>query len=341
MENSKIEWTDHTFNPWTGCEKVSPACANCYAETWAKRCGRDFKTRILTKTWGGPVKWNKQASPEGRGVYYAQHGVYLPEHRPRVFCASLADWLDETVPAEWFVKLLELLHNTRNLDWLLLTKRPQNFLSRMEAALKTHKARVSMQLGCQIANWISGHPWKNVWIGVTTEDQQRADERIPLMFDIPARVRFLSVEPMLGPVELSAFMGECVTPMDVVQKYNFGIDWIICGGESGGKARPMNPVWPSSLQMECEKVGVPFLFKQWGEWGPVAGINPNMPCVRKGKAVVFESGHAVMRLGKKKTGRWLNSRTWDELPLVNSFIEPTPLRAHNAPAPARAGVNPP
>lgn len=280
MQNSKIEWTTHTFNPWIGCSKESPGCFHCYAE-------RDFDLRKHVAKWGPgqprhrtseaywrqPLRWNAEAEKSGI--------------RPRVFCASLADWLDAEVPIEWLADLLELIHKTPHLDWLLLTKRPQNWDSRIHACFDI----LSLQPRWLVA-WSMRTPPANVWIGTSIEDQQRADERIPALLEIPARIRFLSCEPLLGAVELRHHLltpiigckhkdpndGCCLNPKAMTPECHVDacllpeakqmIHWVICGGESGPQARPMHPAWARSLRDQCAQAGVPFLFKQWGEWLP-------------------------------------------------------------------------
>jgi protein gp37 len=255
MKDTKISWCDHTLNGWIGCTKVSPGCANCYAETMMdKRWGKvkwgagNPRQRTSAANWKQPLKWNKEAG---------ELAIYDPAYRPRVFCGSLCDWLDDEVPIEWLADLLNLIRLTPNLDWLLLTKRPQNFMPRIKSVLEGFHQNPDLQLVCSILNWAcSKIPWSNVWIGTTVEDQQRADERIPLLLDIPAKVRFLSCEPLLGEVDL-------VNLEDFNILCNEGIHWIICGGESGPKARPMRLEWARSLREQCELSGVPFFFKQW------------------------------------------------------------------------------
>lgn len=204
-ENSKIEWTDHTFNPWIGCTKVSEGCRNCYAE-------RDFDTRRKVVAWGPgkprhrttaaywkqPLAWNRKAEQAGA--------------RPRVFCASLADWLDPEAPSGWLVDLLGLIELTPNLDWLLLTKRPQLWRRSVCGVRDACEKRSAFHLGSGYgiaSQWIDNIPPENVWFGVTVEDQASADKRIPMLLEIPARVRFLSCEPLLGPVDLGLNFAKC------------------------------------------------------------------------------------------------------------------------------------
>lgn len=287
-QDSKIEWTRHTFNPWWGCVKVSPACKHCYAETWAQRLaldlwGRKKERRFFgDKHWHEPVKWNTEAVATGE--------------RPRVFCASMADVFEARRDLDpWRERLWGLIEATPQLDWLLLTKRP--------GAVR------------RLSPW--GERWPtNVWLGTTAEDQGWANKRVPLILDVPAVVRFVSCEPLLGPIDLSAWL----SPRDVG-----GLNWVIAGGESGGKARPMNPVWAESLRDQCETAGVPFHFKQWGHWGPES------PADRKAVQSVELAGPdgrpiRLFKLGKKITGRTLAGRTWDGFPYCSSISPHGPER---------------
>ena len=243
-ENTKIEWADHTFNPWVGCQKVGPGCDNCYAEGWAKRSGLvqwgpGAERRVTTDaTWAKPRKWNAQAEASGT--------------RARVFCASLADVFDNAVPP-FFRKLLwSLIKDTPHLDWLLLTKRPGNIADMLPP------------------DW-GPVGWPNVWLGCTVVNQAEADRDIPKLLAVPARVHFLSMEPLLGLVDITAWLHDshCTTfPGTCIcgEPREEHIDWVIVGGESGPKARPMHPDWARSIRDQCQAAGVPFFFKQWGEW---------------------------------------------------------------------------
>ena len=267
MKNSAIEWTDHTFNAWIGCTKVSPGCANCYAESLDKRWGHDSlglgqpRRRTSEAYWRQPLAWNKAAEKDYLSLAHSTAaGTPVPFTRPRVFCASLADWLDAEVETVWTSDLIDLIRRTPYLDWQLLTKRPQNWRNTMVEIRDTERGVVGQMAGW----WLDGRPPANVWIGTTVEDQARADERIPHLLRIPARVRFLSCEPLLGPVDL-----ELITTIsrtyDTPEIKQERIHWVICGGESGPKARPMHPAWARSLRDQCAAAGVPFFFKQWGE----------------------------------------------------------------------------
>lgn len=290
-ETTEISWTDHTFNPWIGCTKVSAACDHCYAETLAKRYGwaewgpGEQRKRTREANWLKPIAWNKAA---------ARDGV-----RRRVFCASLADIFDAEVSDTWRDELFAyVIMATPHLDWLLLTKRPQ-------VALK----------------WFTEHPApRNVWLGTTVEDQKMADLRIPILLSVPGiSVRFLSCEPLLGPVDLGKLpaiaLGSRVRALPpIVDRDGTGlhvgpwIDWVIAGGESGRGARPTHPDWLRSLRDQCQAAGVPFHFKQWGEWVPVSEVEGAGPHHR------FPDGATARRIGTKAAGARLDGREWREFP---------------------------
>ena len=229
-ENSKIEWTDHTFNPWIGCQRVSPGCDHCYAETqntfrrwnggtWGPHAPRK---RTSCSYWKGPIKWNAKARE-----FEAEHG-----HRQRVFCASLADVFDNRARSQDREDLFALIQECHRLDWLLLTKRPQN-ISKMLPK-----------------DW--GDGYCNVWLGVTAEDQEHFDQRWRILQRIPAPIRFVSYEPAIGPLRLP-------------KRVPFP-DWLISGGESGGGARPMQPQWARDIIADCHWKGVAPFHKQWGSY---------------------------------------------------------------------------
>lgn len=232
-ENSGIQWTTHTFNPWVGCQRVSPGCENCYAEAYDKRVGGAKvgeekklrwgptapRVRTSPANWRKPLAWDAAAKAAGE--------------RHRVFCASLADvFEDRPELGPWRRDLFDLIKATSNLDWLLLTKRPENFN--------------------EFLPWrrYLGKPWPNVWLGVTVEDQQRANERIPhLVAQRETTVRFLSMEPLLEAVDLGPWLDEDQNG------FVCDIDWVIVGGESGGKARPFALNWAESIVNQCRDAG--------------------------------------------------------------------------------------
>lgn len=246
--NSKIEWCHATFNPWRGCTKVSAGCDNCYAETMSKRnpavlgVWGKYGTRVVASEamWREPLKWNRKAAEAGE--------------RHRVFCASLADVFEgnETLPdvsrkAVEYARydLFNLIERTRHLDWLLLTKRPKNVLDFMIP--DKHSGRIEPLPD-------------NVWLGTSVEDQKTADERIPHLLKVPAKVRFLSMEPFLGPVDLRMsveFIGGSVERYDKFDSF-----WVIVGTESGARRRPAKLEWIESIAEQCKAAGVPLFVKQ-------------------------------------------------------------------------------
>lgn len=296
--DTKIEWCDHTFNPWIGCTKVSPACDHCYAEALARRYGwaewGAGKPRTLTSdaNWKKPLAWNRAALRDGV--------------RRRVFCASLADIFDAEVPDAWRGEFFaQLVDKTPQLDWLLLTKRPQ-----------------------VAAKWFAQEPAPaNVWLGTTVEDQKMADLRIPILLSIKVAKRFLSCEPLLGAIDLRAIKRTraegFMRPLD--GRFN-RIDWVIAGGESGAGARPSHPDWFRTLRSQCTAACVPFFFKQWGEYAPCELVKKRVPL-----SVIFRDGHHVtggqvldrpmdtdgeiiVRAGKAAAGAMLDGREWREFP---------------------------
>ena len=272
-KNSRIEWTNHTFNPWWGCTKVSAACKNCYAEAWSKRVGQSVwgpnanRRFFGDKHWAEPIKWHSEALAAGQ--------------RRRVFCASMADvFEDRRELDEWREKLWALIDATSQLDWLLLTKRPE--------------------MVRRLVPW--GVNWPhNVWLGTTVEDQDSAESRLIHLAKLPAVIRFISAEPLLGSLDLRPWLGTT-------------INWVISGGESGPKARPSSPSWFRSLRQQCIDAAVPFHFKQWGDWTPSKGVN--IPALPRGKTRKAEDNTLMFRVGKKAAGRLLDGTTWDGLPEV-------------------------
>ena len=300
-ENTKIEWAHHTFNSWEGCQKVGPGCDNCYAEArnarfaggqavnWGPGAPR---RRTSAGNWAMPVKWNRQAQAAGI--------------RFRVFCASLADVFDNEVDPQWREDLFTLIERTPHLDWLLLTKRIGNVGNMLPVPFDFDRH------------------YPNVWIGATIVNQEEADRDIPKLLAVPARVRFLSMEPLLGPVDLAHVRARISASRSGITKaicYPGGepwVNWVIVGGESGPHARPMHPDWARSLRDQCQAAGVPLLFKQHGEWIGVSDLR-NLP----GGAgpgfgafdhCAYDQQHEAVRVGKKAAGRLLDGRTWDEVP---------------------------
>lgn len=236
MIRSKISWCDFSgrdLNFVTGCTPVSPGCANCYARAIYERFGRDFST----VTWS----WEKLYHATGRE--YPQVGnVRGPGSKPICFVCDTGDLFHKEVPYGLSASAIIWMGERDDVDWAVLTKRPENIPSDV--------------------TWPD-----NVWLGVTAENQARADERIPLLMDIPAKVRFVSVEPMLGPVSIEKWLWDGMRPGQegkyTQHEYRLGlVHWVICGGESGPKRRPFDPTWAFHLWAECREAGVPFFFKQ-------------------------------------------------------------------------------
>lgn len=240
MENSHIEWTDHTFNPWWGCQKVSEGCKNCYAETLDNRWqgghwGPNSPRKMMSAAyWGKPLNWDNAAAKAGK--------------KAKVFCASMADVFEDHPDVVLSRdRLFRLIGQTPDLIWQLLTKRPENIMELVPES------------------WQSKFP-DNVWMGTTVENQEAADKRIRELCLVPAKVRFLSCEPLLGPLDIYRQLAYGEWDLNVDLNNTQKINWVICGGESGHHARPMHPDWAYSLRDQCKAAGVPFFFKQWGEY---------------------------------------------------------------------------
>jgi protein gp37 len=305
---TKIEWCDATFNPWVGCTKVSPACDHCYAEGWARRTGQSAlwagaRRRTTSAYWRQPLKWNRAAAASGI--------------RRRVFCASLADVFDNQVPVEWRTDLWHLISETPALDWLLLTKRPQNIAKMLPGQIATRPC-----------------PWPNVWLGTTAENQQESERRIPHLLAAPAAKRFISAEPLLGPIDLRPYIGRVIRAFDSREDELLvpapRLDLIIVGGESGPGARPMHPDWVRSIRDQCIAAGVPFFFKQNGEWSPYPmgtvgnpidivyldgrSCNTTLPSIPASGERNSDGGVCMVRVGKKAAGAMLDGREHKEMP---------------------------
>jgi len=412
MENTKIEWATHTFNPWEGCAKVSPGCKNCYAEgqhrvhhaalkyssgtCWGVGAPRLGKS---ADNWKKPLKWNREAQAAGI--------------RARVFCASMADVFEgQSAASRLFIgetaqvptgggntrtvtfvdiaverlRLLRLIYDTPHLDWLLLTKRPENIVPALASA---HALLEGQELRTDADHFFSSwlYRWSksieapaNVWLGTSVENQEQADIRVPQLLAAPAALRFLSCEPLLGPVDLGFMLGHtltkkpdsmffeydawydnthyicenghisgfklksealgrdaCLSCHGTLKAWKPGVDWVIVGGESGPRARPMHPDWARGLRDQCNAAVVAFLFKQWGEYEPYEQ-NAQHPFWDDTKGFLHD-GHALKfydsetgemgkqwhpmgehdevqfrKVGKHEAGRQLDGRTWDELP---------------------------
>lgn len=275
--NSKIEWTDTTWNVVTGCTKVSPGCDHCYAERLTERFhgkGSFSKVTLHEDRLNAPLRWRKPR---------------------RVFVNSMSDLFHDSVPDEFIARVFAMTANTPQHTYQILTKRH----GRMRSLLNSVGFKLDVLARARDTDQHRRAPmWpsRNVWIGVSVEDQKRAELRIPALLDTCSAVRFLSCEPLLGPIDLSPWIGS--------------IDWVIVGGESGPGARPMHPDWARSLRDQCVAAGVPFFFKQWGEWRWVAGSRYDLET-----QCWVDHGIEPDRVGKKMAGRRIDGRTWDEFPV--------------------------
>lgn len=230
MKNSRIEWTDHTWNPWYGCKKVSAGCKYCYMYRDMARTPFDphIVTRAKPATFNKPLHWKEPA---------------------RVFTCSWSDfWIEEA--DHWREEALQIMADSPHLTFQILTKRPERILDWLDEACWP----VS---GCPIG--INGLP-SNIWMGISAENQEQYIRRIAYLMEIPCHIRFISMEPLLGPIYFS-FKGR-----------EKKIDWIIAGGESGLNARPMHPHWARIIRDQCLDNNIPFFFKQWGEWMPICEV---------------------------------------------------------------------
>ena len=346
-ENTKIEWTDHTFNPWEGCQKVGAGCDNCYAETRnARFAGGEAinwgpgapRRRTSISNWNKPLKWNKQAELQQAawdGFKKVHPGLtddeliakgFIKPRRPRVFCASLADVFDNAVDPQWRADLFGLIMKTPHLDWLLLTKRIGAVTKLLDESIRhieslpdwtgedPHPLEAVRNM---LADWVLlRKPPKNVWLGATITSQPEADRDISKLQAVPANLRFLSMEPLLGPVSFEGMFANPRNPADGTNALE-ALDWVIVGGESGPGARPMHPDWARSLRDQCQATGVPFLFKQWGEWSPGYAEHGNdleYDAIVDAVQHEWPEGHCSFKVGKKAAGRLLDGRTWDGFP---------------------------
>ena len=338
-DKTKIEWTDATWNPVTGCTKVSQGCKHCYAE-------RDWSRLVHMPAFAGRSFTDVACHPE-------RLGQPLHWEKPRrIFVNSMSDLFHEAVPNSFIDQVFAVMAQAPRHLFQVLTKRPERMRSYLSDAHRLERwsdARiplVSMEWG--------DYPLPNVWLGVSVEDQATADERITLLLDTPAAVRWISAEPLLGPVDLqrlaySEDTGEDFggwPGFDAVGLWGNGLtgewssaercgivmrgfeisfrtpklDWVVVGGESGPNARPMHPDWARCLRDQCAAAGVPFLFKQWGEWSPgylEHGNDLTYEQIVDAKQHEWPEGHCAFRVGKRSAGRMLDGVQHDGYPEVN------------------------
>lgn len=344
---TKIEWAEEVWNPITGCTPVSEGCRNCYAKRMATRLrGRfgypeddPFRVTLHPDKLELPLRWEKPR---------------------RIFVCSMGDLFHEDVPEEWLDRIFATIRECLSHKWdgetwhpviehtfLILTKRPERMKKFVMKWLRQEKHHADYfkdlpfipmrsSPAAKLADIDAGGFMPHVWLGVTAENQETADKRIPILLQIPAAVRFVSVEPMLGPVDLN--LGP-KPPCSHTGCYNhvthvcegcgrkqgkLPIDWIICGGESGPGARPVHPDWVRSLRDQCVNANIPFFFKQWGEYLPFSidypGITGNGVKIDgkifKDMIKSDNDKNVYVKVGKKKSGRLLDGKEWNEYPDV-------------------------
>lgn len=312
-DKSKIEWTNATWNPVTGCTKVSAGCRGCYAERHARRFWGDRKfTDVQTHNdrLDQPLRWKK----------------------PRmIFVNSMSDLFHESVPYEFINKVFQTMYDAKQHTFQILTKRPVRMFNFVSSSA-----------------YLSNAPLENVWLGVSCENQETTDERIPVLLQTPAAVRFISAEPLIGKIDLKMPNGrhDFVGRLDrVCEICNFPdrhpfhkqvVDWVIAGGESGPHARPCHPHWIRSLRDQCKNSGVPFFFKQWGEWKPIHHAGHTNWCTDEyGETTIMSADGAqwddgiqpptnvwstvweIQRIGKTKAGNTLDGIQHKEFPRVH------------------------
>jgi protein gp37 len=332
-DNSNIEWTDATWNPIVGCSIVSPGCRECYAMKFAARMldgnpKSPHYAGTTMKSKAGPV-WT------GKVALAAEHILMAPRQwtKPRmIFVNSMGDLFHEDVPDAWIDKVFCIMALSRQHTFQVLTKRAD----RMRDYFSQFRPSPPED-GYITRNGIASHalerwqpsfspqrwPLPNVWLGVSVEDQKRADERIPDLLHTPAAVRFISAEPLLGDIDLADHLA-----LDTPLMGGIPLHWVIAGGESGPNARPMHPDWARSLRDQCAVAGVPFFFKQWGEWAPapIEAEERVYVMLRDGRrewkrligetALKLRGAESVWRVGKHLAGRLLDGREHNGMPEV-------------------------
>jgi protein gp37 len=340
MNNTSIEWTDSSWNPIRGCSRVSEGCRNCYAEKVAYRFsgpGLPYEGLVRINAAGErEPEWNGQ-------VQFVEEHLLDPlrwKEPRRIFVNSMSDLFDENMKDEWIDRIFAVMALRPQHTFQVLTKRPERMLAYISDA-DAHFRISAYALGI-LDGSLTGKedvsllkpgqwPLPNVWLGVSVENQKAADERIPLILQTPAAVRFISAEPLLGPLNIGIHLGTDIDPSDNNREYP-GLDWVIVGGESGPGARPMHPDWARSLRDQCQDENVPFFFKQWGEWAPGECVDKTSGKVQTAdwfngvwgfseENLANYEGHIddepdLYRVGKKAAGAFLDGREWREFPEV-------------------------
>ncbi len=322
-KNTSIEWCTATWNPIIGCTKISDGCKNCYAYNLHKKRHKAFQT--------GKMQNFKQYAKPFSEIQLFENRLNQPlkwKRPERIFVNSMSDLFHDDIPDDFIKEIFRVMAVSKHHTFMVLTKRPERMLA-----------------------WFKRYGWNlvhtpHIWLGVSIENQKAADERIPYLLQTPAAVRFLSCEPLLSPVDLQFwFENDCEVTDDNLDApdgaiigaiervgdrweriYDEKIDWVIVGGESGPNARPVHPDWVRSLRDQCAAVDVPFFFKQWGTWLPGVkmprqqNINYDIYQMQNGEFGRIITGHwwdgetVSVKVGKKKAGRVLDSKEWNEIP---------------------------
>lgn len=335
MKEHKIQWLNlpgyngETWNPIVGCSKVSEGCRNCYAEKMANRMSYllGSKGNDILDTWVAYSdaiengKWNGKTT-----LVKSQLTKLLSWKTPRiVFVCSMGDLFHESIPFEWTDQIFKLMYKAKQHKFIILTKRPKQMIEYFKW--------VGDRAGCTIYDMVPKKD-SNLIFGVSVEDQKTADQRIPLLLYLPVKNRMISIEPMLGPVDLTPFLplapkGETLRTDQYLEKEGCsfpqqgemsegqrGLSWVICGGESGHGARPMHPDWVRSVRDQCHEAGVPFFFKQWGEYLPQCQAH----AFERDRQVQFQSPHnpdkmnTYFKLGKHRTSNLLDGVKHENYP---------------------------
>lgn len=343
--STRIEWTNQTWNPTTGCDRVSDGCDNCYALIMAAR---------LKAMGSAKYQTDGNAETSGPGFGVATHVDTLRDPlgwlKPRrVFVNSMSDLFHDRIPVEFIASVWAIMAATPQHTYQILTKRHarmRSVLRSPEFAYATFRHMAKLSTGpASLAPLRGALP--NVWLGVSIENQDTAERRIPALLDTPAQVRFLSCEPLLGPVDLTNLGTRHGPPINVLRPHRAGaVSWVIAGGESGKKARPSHPAWFRSLRDQCRRAGVPWFFKQWGNWStpdPSSGHEIFDYVTDDDRVQVVSAGGVLLgrpwggwarqdsptrdaavmrRYSKQVAGRLLDGQTWDEYP--EGMLTPCP-----------------
>lgn len=334
---SKIEWTNETNNPIVGCNKVSPGCDNCYALKMAVRNAHNHRLpdeireayfSVITQI-NGKWQWNGKTA-------FIKSALEKPLKwkKPRmIFVVSMGDLFHESVSFEDIDKIIAIIATCKQHTFQILTKRPERMKEYFNSVWQTRiidHMRTDKNKGVLLHT--KNMALYNLWLGVTAENQEQANKRIPILLQIPAVVHYVSIEPMLSNINLNnltedgidvirALKGDAFCPNMGWLPYDSKLDWVICGGESGSKSRPMHPDWARSLRDQCKEAEVPFFFKQWGEWIPsyqfgerLKELSKKYPKCRIGKEHTFKDGISMYNIRKKYTGRLLDGKEHNEMP---------------------------